>query len=80
MRVRKWLCEDCGWLGAEADLARAEHPFIANDEIHGCPSCGEVTDLAMACDEDGCSRPATCGMPTPEGYRHTCGPHMPSRG
>jgi hypothetical protein len=29
------------------------------------------------CDEQGCKRRATCGTPTPAGYRKTCGQHIP---
>lgn len=27
------------------------------------------------CDEPGCSKRASCGFPTPDGYRRTCGEH-----
>lgn len=35
-----------------------------------------IADRINACDEPGCTREATCGFPTPSGYRRTCGEHM----
>ncbi|MBI3936719.1 MAG: hypothetical protein HY323_07055 [Betaproteobacteria bacterium] len=29
------------------------------------------------CDEPNCHREVTCGTPTAQGYRHTCGKHRP---
>lgn len=34
-------------------------------------------DIGMICDEPGCINQATCGSPTDNGYRHTCGKHAP---
>ena len=34
-------------------------------------------DIGHICDEEGCIEPATCGTPTEEGYRSTCGEHRP---
>lgn len=30
-----------------------------------------------ACDEPGCGERATCGVPVQDGYRRTCGLHVP---
>jgi hypothetical protein len=36
-----------------------------------------VSALMNECDEDGCTRQATCGWPTHDGgYRRTCGLHV----
>ena len=39
------------------------------DDPHPVPERG--------CDEPGCTRIATCGTPTPEGYRTSCSEHAP---
>jgi hypothetical protein len=33
--------------------------------------------VVAECDEPGRVRPATCGTPTADGYRNTCGQHQP---
>lgn len=32
-------------------------------------------DKEEMCDEPGCKEPTSCGFPTPNGYRRTCGEH-----
>lgn len=32
-------------------------------------------DKEEMCDEPGCTEPTSCGFPTPNGYRRTCGKH-----
>lgn len=75
----KLICNDhrCGWQGTEAEMLRADHPFQPGVEILGCPKCRETDTLRYACDEPGCWKEATCGTPTLDGYRSTCGKHMP---
>jgi hypothetical protein len=76
VRPLRWLCNACGWNGNDADLLLAPSPFDAADTVVGCPSCRAVNEVENACDEPGCSMPATCGFPAPGGYRRTCGKHM----
>lgn len=77
--MSKVVCEDwrCGWHGQLDEILRAKHPFDADDEILGCPSCKDVNCILNACDEDGCWERVTCGTPTKTGYRNTCGKHKP---
>jgi hypothetical protein len=74
----KLVCSDwhCRWVGLEADALHAPDPFNDGDTITACPFCREQT-LHTCCDEPGCTQEATCGTPTPAGYRHTCGRHQP---
>lgn len=71
----KLLCDECGWHGTEP--LKAPSPFEADAVILGCPECKEVNTMQIACDEEGCWKQATCGTPTPSGYRGTCGMHRP---
>lgn len=73
----KVICEECNWHGFESDILRAPNPFNSRDELSGCPKCRSVECLIEACDEDGCWNNSTCGTPTPNGYRRTCGKHIP---
>lgn len=75
----KLICNErrCGWRGTEAEMLRADHPLQPGVEILGCPWCRETDTLRGACDEPNCWEEATCGTPTPGGYRSTCGKHMP---
>lgn len=71
-----WRCSNCEWIGAETEMRAAAHPFIVGETMHGCPECGDV-DFDSACDEPGCRQISTCGTPTADGYRRTCGKHDP---
>jgi len=75
----KVLCEDskCGWHGQLDETLEAPHPFIKDEKIRGCPVCLHPQDFFLACDEPGCWRQADCGTPTTDGYRQTCGRHIP---
>lgn len=76
----KWLCEECGWVGQNADLLKASNPFEHDDILVGCPQCRSANCIVRACDHLGCARAASCGTPTDAGYRHTCGEHRPEIG
>jgi len=42
-----------------------------------CPEWhAESCEWQERCDEPGCTREATAGFPTPEGYRRTCSEHV----
>lgn len=72
-------CENrrCGWVGKATEALRAPSPFDPTDILNGCPRCKGVDTLRTVCDENGCDRFATCGSPTPDGYRQTCFEHGP---
>ena len=66
----------CDWHGDVDDILTAPNPFNPTEELQGCPKCEEVNTIRVACDEHGCWEVATCGWPSPSGYRRTCGKHM----
>ena len=75
----KRVCSCCDWTGDADELLSAPNPFLDDDTMLACPSCRVVTSTVLcACDEPGCWQPATCGVPTPGGYRSTCGKHVPA--
>jgi hypothetical protein len=69
----RWICKNCDWVGTV--LLDAPHPFIEGVRIAGCPDCKEVDGLQSACAADDCKREASCGTPTPDGYKHFCYDH-----
>ena len=77
----KVKCDElrCGWQGTTDELLTAPHPFMPNEHNHidGCPKCRQCGTIIQVCDKPGCWNPASCGAPTPDGYRSTCGNHMP---
>lgn len=73
---RKWKCCSCDGISIEADLLEAINPFDETMKITGCPICKDVVGFTEICDEPECIRDASCGFPTPDGYRRTCGDHM----
>lgn len=75
VRLPRWVCQSCGWVGDDHELLRATSPFDADDVICACPECKTVEDVLNACDEPGCNRDAGCGFPSPTGYRRTCMEH-----
>lgn len=74
----KVYCDEqqCGWHGLFDETLSASNPFGLG-EIYACPKCKKVQEFKMACDEPNCWEPASCGTPIPNGYRETCGKHMP---
>ena len=73
----KTICNDCVWRGDDLELLREENPFEKNDFLYACPNCKSIFGLRVACDEPECWNEVTCGTPTPNGYRQTCGKHAP---
>ena len=69
----------CGWRGTEDKVLVAKNPFYPGEEIWGCPDCGAINTMLGVCDEPGCWEETSCGTKTPEGYRRTCGKHMPTK-
>ena len=74
-----YRCNNCG--NRLSDLAILEitvpHPKPDQPPIHvsQCPECGDVEGFTLLCDEPGCDRDASCGWPSPSGYRQTCHEH-----
>ena len=68
-----WRCE---WTGTTDQALSAPDPFNEGSTLYACPNCRDMT-LVRACDVPGCKRAASCGTPTPDGYRNTCGEHRP---
>ena len=73
----KVLCRECDWHGLSGELLEAQNPFELSIQILGCPRCKSIDSLLVACDEPNCWKEATCGTPTENGYRRTCGEHAP---
>ena len=71
----KYICTDCGYITYSNNWRTAPNPFEPGETILGCPNCSGVDTATGVCDEPECREPATCGTPTPAGYRHTCGKH-----
>jgi len=72
---RKLRCRECHWKGAATDALIAPNPFDAECALIGCPKCKEACCLEFACDDPDCWELASCGWPSPTGYRSTCGKH-----
>jgi len=76
----KFRCQErrCNWVGEESEILYFQNPYNESEKIGVCPECRTIeTSIWQACDEQGCNRTASCGVPTPEGYRNTCYDHMP---
>jgi len=78
-RLVRLVCEEwrCRWCGPESEALRAPDPFNEGDTLIACPKCREQA-LHTCCDEPGCTMEASCGTPTADGYRWTCGKHQPN--
>jgi len=76
--VARWYCTECNWYGTIGEFLSAPNPFDENDSIIGCPNCKQVECIEAACDEPGCKKSASCGTPSGDGYRVTCGNHKPT--
>lgn len=75
MASNRCLCEECRAVFHADEVLHAESPFDAS-QIYACPRCKEVNHIIVACERDGCDKPATCGSPTKYGgYAHTCYEH-----
>lgn len=61
------------WIGCEGWAALVAFASAALDRL--LRAGWTLEGPALLCDEIGCDHEATCGFPTPEGYRRTCGKH-----
>ena len=73
----KQTCGVCDWHGTSDEVLRAPNPFDPDEVLWGCPKCKSVDQLYLVCDEPDCWDTVSCGTPTPNGYRSTCGKHRP---
>ena len=73
----RWKCGDCGHICTTEELLEAPNPFDTHSDevICGCPHCKTPENMAQVCDVPGCTEESTCGTPTEDGYRRTCGKH-----
>ena len=71
-------CRECGWRGAESEIIQIVDAELEGNRWNICPNpaCRAAEQFENMCDEPGCNREATCGWPSPSGYRRTCGDHM----
>lgn len=54
--------------GGLSALEQAFHLLGWHDDMHAVPE--------LECQQEGCHREATCGMPTHDGYKRLCGEHF----
>ena len=73
--MTRWRCKDCNAECSDGTLLLAPNPFDSDDTIVGCPHCKCVSEFIELCDEPECHEAASCGSPTPDGYRRTCFRH-----
>lgn len=74
-KVRRWRCLDCQKIFLDTYSLIGPHPFRSGS-VTGCPHCREIVDFAtLVCDQEDCGEEATCGWPSPAGYRNTCSAH-----
>jgi hypothetical protein len=75
---RKFTCKECGKHCYESEVLHAPNPFDPTNILVGCPTCKQVNELLLVCDEPFCWKEATCGTPISNGgYRQTCFEHKP---
>lgn len=75
--MSKFRCKECDHVCTGLAVLTVPNPFYPADVLIGCPQCFAVGQLLGACDEPGCNAFSSCGGPTPDGYRTTCGKHAP---
>jgi hypothetical protein len=71
----KVKCKVCNWKGVASELLHSVSPFDKDEVITGCPECKEIGSSVSVCDFIDCWKEATCGTPTEDDYRWTCGKH-----
>lgn len=76
--ISKMKCRECNWHGKNSEVLSAPNPFDPSNILIVCPTCKQVECLAVVCDEPGCWSEISCGTPTADEYRSTCGKHKPN--
>lgn len=75
---KHWRCPLCGFVLNEDERLQGPSPFDEHEVVYGCPRCREViVAFEYLCDEPGCVTVSSFGTPTDNGYRYTCGRHVP---
>lgn len=74
--TERTICRNCESVMPTSDRLSAPNPFVDGDTIYACPVCRQIDDFLVCCDEPNCNKPASCGWPSKNGYRQTCGEHM----
>ncbi len=78
MPIERWRCKDCDSITPTGEIDIVPDPKPGSDMVWKiCPECRAAEQLEPLCDEPGCDKVASCGMPTENGYRRTCWTHMP---
>lgn len=74
--IHKCKCNFCNWQGKDNELHEVQ--TTDGNSYLVCPKChGLENTCYTACDFSDCWNEVTCGTPTPDGYRTTCGKHKP---
>lgn len=73
--MMRYACTECDWRGPKDAILKAPNPFAQQEILWGCPNCHSVQDMREICMQEGCENEATCGTPTPDGYKRLCGEH-----
>ena len=74
--MNRYKCSECGTVRTDRFILKSPNPFDEAEEIWGCPKCRSIDSFQQMCDEPDCIEIATCGWPSPHGYRLTCGEHF----
>ncbi len=74
MSNHRFRCTECGAIYLEHDIP--QWPGPDGVEFGYCDKCRSAESFVNICDELGCDREATCGWPSPGGYRRTCFDHL----
>ena len=78
MSNEKVNCTECNWFGLISEIDRVNDP--RSDEVWNvCPDCRMPEHICTVCDVKDCKQLVTCGTPTKDGYRCTCGKHRPGK-
>ena len=79
----EWFeCGECGDLFQSAAMLKAPSPWRKDEEILGCPCCGNVWGKPMhqICEYEDCEKHATCGCLHPtKRYVWRCFEHQPHK-
>jgi hypothetical protein len=76
VRKDKCRCSECRWIGFAQEIDKVKDQK-SDDAWSVCPNCRTPEHILVCCDEEDCWEQLTCGSPTPDGYRSTCGKHQP---
>jgi len=72
----KLQCRICDKILFSDERLEAQHPFISEDKVFGCPHCKDLEGFIVLCEIDGCDSPVSGGTPTEDGYKYLCYQHL----